>query len=64
MYHMGSPIGYVLLFVTNNNKFQINVTGTIVKEDENGVHDEDKDDEINININPTNLCHGNSQSKQ
>ena len=48
----GESNGDCLLFVTNNNKFQINVTGTIVKEDENGVHDEDKDDEINININP------------
>lgn len=48
----GESNGDCLLFVTNNNKFQINVAGTIVKEDENGVHDEDKDDEINININP------------
>lgn len=41
-----------LLFITNRNKFQIHVEGTITKEDENGVHNEDKDDEINININP------------
>ena len=32
----GESNGDCLLFVTNNNKFQINVTGTIVKEDENG----------------------------
>ena len=34
----GESNGDCLLFVTNNNKFQINVAGTIVKEDENGVH--------------------------
>lgn len=41
-----------LLFVKNNNKFQVNISGTITKEDENGVHDEDHDDELNINLNP------------
>ncbi len=41
-----------LLLVTNKNDFQINVTGNIVKEDENGVKNKDWDDTINININP------------
>lgn len=41
-----------LLFITNNNDFQVNVTGVIEKEDENGVKNKDWNDNININLNP------------
>ncbi len=41
-----------LLYVTNNNNFQINIAGRIEKEDENGVKNEGWDDNININLNP------------
>lgn len=48
----GSDSNECLLFITNNNTFQVHVTGTIYKNDENGVHIEDNDDSLNIDINP------------
>lgn len=48
----GESSNQCLLMITNNNKFQVHITGTITKKDENGVHKEDLDDTIDINVNP------------
>lgn len=41
-----------LLYIINNNDFQVNLSGIIEKQDENGVEYEDWNDNININLNP------------
>ena len=48
----GDSNNETLLLITNDNKFQVNLSGIIEKKDENGVHNENYDDEININLNP------------
>lgn len=48
----GDSNNETLLLITNHNEFQVNVAGTIEKKDENGVHNENYDDEIDINLNP------------
>ncbi|WP_300736047.1 hypothetical protein [uncultured Dubosiella sp.] len=48
----GDSNNETLLLIKNDNKFQVNIAGTIEKKDENGVHNENYDDEIDINLNP------------
>lgn len=48
----GDSSNETLLLIKNDNEFQINISGSIEKKDENGVHNENYDDEIDINLNP------------